>query len=481
MRLNFSVLSSLAALAVILSTAAAEAQTAAVAPPPAPVPISAGEEDDGLEPRGNLWELGIFGGVLFMSERNALHEADKPFANFKIPSPEIGVRIAYFPLSFLGLEGEFMAAAGELKEDDESATVWAGRGHLILQVPTRVVVPFALIGGGRMGIISDTPGNDNDPELHFGAGLKFNLHRKIALRLDGRDTITKQRPEADTAHNFEAVLGLSVVLGRPSPRPKDSDGDNVVDLQDLCPLEVGLLPDGCPIRDSDADGIPDPKDQCPAEAGVAPTGCPVRDADADGVPDEADQCVDVPGLAPTGCPDGDQDGILDRDDKCLTEPGVAPDGCPPDSDGDGFVDPKDKCPNEPENKNGFEDDDGCPDEIPAEVKRFTGVIKGIEFENGKSVIRSVSRPLLDEAAGILNQYPTLKVMIVGHTDNVGSRAFNHTLSEKRAAAVKVYLAERGVDPDRILTHGDGPDSPIASNKTRAGRAQNRRIEFTIIK
>jgi outer membrane protein OmpA-like peptidoglycan-associated protein len=453
MRLNFSVLSSSAALAVILSTAAAEAQTAGVAPPPAPVPISAGDEDDGLEPRGNLWELGIFGGVLFMSERNALHEADKPFANFKIPSPEVGVRIAYFPLSFLGLEGEFMAAAGELKEEDESATVWAGRGHLILQVPTRVVVPFALIGGGRMGIISDTPGNDNDPELHFGAGLKFNLHRKIALRLDGRDTITKQRPEADTAHNFEAVLGLSVVLGRPSPRPKDSDGDNVVDLQDLCPLEPGLLPDGCPIRDSDADGIPDPKDQCPAEAGVAPTGCP----------------------------DGDKDGILDRDDKCLTEPGVAPDGCPPDSDGDGFVDPKDKCPNEPENKNGFEDDDGCPDEIPAEVKRFTGVIKGIEFENGKSAIRSVSRPLLDEAAGILNQHPTLKVMIVGHTDNVGSRAFNHTLSEKRAAAVKAYLAERGVDPERILTHGDGPDSPIASNKTRAGRAQNRRIEFTIIK
>jgi OOP family OmpA-OmpF porin len=73
------------------------------------------------------------------------------------------------------------------------------------------------------------------------------------------------------------------------------------------------------------------------------------------------------------------------------------------------------------------------------------------------------------------------VMIVGHTDNVGKREFNINLSAKRAAAVKAYMAERGVDPERILTRGEGPDSPIADNKTRGGRAQNRRIEFTIIK
>ncbi|HKO90165.1 MAG TPA: hypothetical protein VJU61_03370, partial [Polyangiaceae bacterium] len=70
MRLNISVLSSLAALAALLSAAVAEAQAPATAPPAAPVPVSAGVEDDGLDPRGNVWELGIFGGVLFMSERN---------------------------------------------------------------------------------------------------------------------------------------------------------------------------------------------------------------------------------------------------------------------------------------------------------------------------------------------------------------------------------------------------------------------------
>jgi outer membrane protein OmpA-like peptidoglycan-associated protein len=487
-----------AVFAAVLATQSARAQgldaNASVQATPAAVTTSAASntaessaaagDEDALAPRGNLWELGIFGGLLFVSDRNSFTEPGKAFPDFKQPAPEVGVRIAYLPLSFLGLELEGMGAAGELRNgSDQGAVIWAARGHLLLQIPTTYVSPFILGGGGRMGIISDADasGKDDDPALHFGGGIKINLHRRVALRLEGRDTITKERPNADTAHHIEGLLGLSLVFGRPAPKPKDSDGDGVVDLQDQCPLEPGLLPDGCPIRDADSDGFPDAKDACPQEAGIAPDGCPIRDADGDGVLDNLDECKEVAGVKPTGCPDGDQDGVLDRDDKCLDVPGVAPDGCPADSDGDGFIDAKDKCPNEPENKNGFEDDDGCPDEIPVAVQKFTGVIKGIEFDNGKATVRSVSKPTLDEASGILNQYPSLKVMIVGHTDNVGKREFNLDLSAKRAAAVKAYMVERGVDPERILTRGEGPDSPVADNKTRSGRQQNRRIEFTIIK
>lgn len=437
------------------------------------------DDEDGLAPRGNLGEIGLFGGLIFMSNRNALHDARLPYADFEKPTPEVGLRIAYLPLSFLGVEGEFMGGAAQLV-GGEGAIVWAGRGHLLFQVPTRRVNPFVLIGGGRMGISSDPAGDDNDPALHFGGGLKINLHRRVALRLDVRDNITKQRPEAGTAHHIEALAGLSVVIGRPTPRPKDSDGDGVVDLQDTCPLEAGLPPDGCPIRDRDADGFPDPKDSCPLEAGIAPDGCPIRDADTDGIVDANDECRDVPGIPPTGCPDKDQDGILDRDDQCIDVPGVAPHGCPADSDGDGFNDPQDKCPNEPENKNGFEDNDGCPDQIPDAVKKFTGVIKGIEFETGKSEIRGISAPVLESAAAVLVQYPTLRVRVTGHTDNVGSRETNITLSKRRAEAVKAYLMKRGVEADRIETLGEGPDSPITSNGTRQGRQQNRRIEFQII-
>jgi outer membrane protein OmpA-like peptidoglycan-associated protein len=437
------------------------------------------DDEDGLAPRGNLGEIGLFGGLIFMSNRNALHDARLPYADFEKPTPEVGLRIAYLPLSFLGVEGEFMGGAAELV-GGEGAIVWAGRGHLLFQVPTRRVNPFVLIGGGRMGISSDPAGDDNDPALHFGGGLKINLHRRVALRLDVRDNITKQRPEAGTAHHIEALAGLSVVIGRPTPRPKDSDGDGVVDLQDTCPLEAGLPPDGCPIRDRDADGFPDPKDSCPLEAGIAPDGCPIRDADSDGIVDANDECRDVPGIPPTGCPDKDQDGILDRDDQCIDVPGIAPHGCPADSDGDGFNDPQDKCPNEPENKNNFEDDDGCPDQLPDAVKRFTGVIKGIEFETGKSEIRGISAPVLESAAAVLVQYPTLRVRVTGHTDNVGSRETNITLSKRRAEAVKAYLMKRGVEADRIETLGEGPDSPITSNSTRQGRQQNRRIEFQMI-
>jgi outer membrane protein OmpA-like peptidoglycan-associated protein len=493
MRLDFSSLLHKSAVVTICgslaSSAAAQQPGPAAGTPAATVEVpslvtttvdDADYDEDGLAPRGNLFELGIFGGLIFISDRNALNDPRLPFVNFKQPSPEVGVRIAYLPLSFLGAEGEFMGAASEL-DGGEGAITWAGRGHLLFQIPTRRVSPFVLIGGGRMGIVSDAAGNDSDPALHFGGGLKINLHRKVALRLDARDTITKQRPGSDTAHHIEGLLGLSLVFGRPTPRPRDSDGDGVVDLQDACPLEQGFPPDGCPIRDRDGDGFPDAKDECPLEAGVAPGGCPIRDADQDGVPDPTDQCRDVPGIAPTGCPDKDQDGILDRDDKCPETPGIAPDGCPADNDGDGILVPQDKCPNEPETKNGFEDSDGCPDTMPDAVKKFTGVIKGIEFETGKSQIRAISAPVLDATAGLLAQYPSLKVMVVGHTDNVGSYEVNVELSRKRAEAVKAYLMKEGIEADRIETRGEGPDSPIASNATRAGRQSNRRIEFQIIK
>ena len=490
MRLDFPSLISLSVVAALgaslTRSAAAQQPAAAASAQVAPeatsgaVMMSADDDEDELAPRGNLWELGIFGGLLWVSDHNALHDPVLPYADFKKPTPEVGLRIAYLPLPFLGAEGEFMGAAGEI-QDGEGAIVWAGRGHLLFQVPTSSVSPFVLIGGGRMGISSDPAGKDSDPELHFGGGLKINVHRKVAIRVDVRDNITKQRPDEDTAHHIEALAGLSVVFGRPAPRPKDSDRDGVVDLQDQCPLEAGLPPDGCPIRDRDGDGFVDPKDECPSEPGIAPTGCPVRDQDQDGVPDDKDECRDVPGVAPTGCPDTDGDGVLDREDQCVDVPGIAPLGCPADSDGDGFIDPKDKCPNEPENKNGFEDDDGCPDTIPDAVKRFTGVIKGIEFETGKTDIRSISEPVLEGAANVLKQYPTLRVTIVGHTDNTGSHDKNVELSQKRADSVKAFLVKKGVPWDRIETRGEGPDSPIASNATRAGRQSNRRIEFQIIK
>lgn len=180
--------------------------------------------------------------------------------------------------------------------------------------------------------------------------------------------------------------------------------------------------------------------------------------------------------------DTDGDGIFDPDDACPEQPGVPEyDGCPvPDTDSDGILDPDDKCVEEPETKNEFEDADGCPDEIPEEVKKFTGVIEGIFFDTNKATIKPKSRTKLNNAAKVLKQFPTVKLEISGHTDSRGGDEYNMDLSGMRAEAVRRYLVDRGVDGDQLETRGAGEEEPRDSNDTKSGRAKNRRIEFRLL-
>jgi outer membrane protein OmpA-like peptidoglycan-associated protein len=452
----------------------------------------AGDTDDFMhryEPEANLWEVGVFMGPLFISDDNSFRGATvitpgqppnvKPLSRFKQPAPEIGIRGGYYPLSFLGGELEAMVAVAE-SDTDEGVTVLGARAHAVLQVPYWSLVPFAVAGVGYWSVLNDVSGNDADPAFHYGGGAKLNVTHNLAVRVDVRDTITNQRGEGRYPHNVEALAGAHLVFGRGPAAPKDSDRDRVTDERDQCPLEPGTMANGCPVRDSDSDGIMDPDDRCAMEAGVAPTGCPVRDADQDGVVDGEDQCISQQGGAPTGCPDGDQDGFLDRADTCPAVPDVTPDGCPADADGDGFIGADDHCPDAPENKNGFEDGDGCPDELPAAVKDFMGVIAGIEFDNNQAAIRSSSTPALDQAWKVLSEYPSLRIEIVGHTDSRGSREHNVELSQRRAEAVKEHLVGKGIDPSRIQSKGEGPDVPLTTNDTQAGRQKNRRIEFRVL-
>ena len=157
------------------------------------------------------------------------------------------------------------------------------------------------------------------------------------------------------------------------------------------------------------------------------------------------------------------------------------DGCPdPDNDGDGIPDTADKCPDQPETKNNYQDEDGCPDEVPAEVKKFTGVIEGITFKTGSAEILKGSFSVLDRAVKVLKDYPDVKLEISGHTDNVGKPAYNQDLSQRRAESVKQYFVSQGIAPERLTTVGYGMDRPIADNKTKDGKAKNRRTEFKLL-
>ena len=158
------------------------------------------------------------------------------------------------------------------------------------------------------------------------------------------------------------------------------------------------------------------------------------------------------------------------------------DGCPEgDADGDGVLDYLDRCPHEDETINGFEDDDGCPDEGPAQIVVENGhihILETIRFRPNSSEIESSSYPIMDQIALALRKHHELShVEIAGHTDNTGPREFNLKLSRARARSVRQYLLSRGIPPARLAATGYGPDKPVGDNNTDEGRAQNRRVEF----
>ncbi len=213
------------------------------------------------------------------------------------------------------------------------------------------------------------------------------------------------------------------------------------------------------------------------------------DRDGDGIPDSIDKCPDVPedkdgDEDEDGCPepdkDRDGDGVVDRIDACPDTPGPAEyDGCP-DRDGDQIPDNVDKCPDDP----GPAETEGCPvpqeEAVTLESDRIR--IKGnILYETGQAVIQKQSYKLLDDVVKVLLQNPDVgPVLIEGHTDNRGGHEYNLDLSNRRAKAVEDYLVNKGVNRKRLRSQGFSYDKPIASNDTPLGRAKNRRTDFRLI-
>ena len=272
----------------------------------------------------------------------------------------------------------------------------------------------------------------------------------------------------------------------------DSDNDGVVDSKDLCPdTPSGIKVDkhGCPL-DSDGDGVPDYLDKCegtPAGVKVDKTGCPL-DSDGDGVADYRDICPNTPHgvkVDEIGCPvDSDGDGVPDYEDKCPDTPKnvqVDKHGCPIDSDLDGVPDYKDKCPNTPAGTQ--VDSSGCPKEKPVPPKpeiRQVVLSAGASFEFGSTKLRSSSFTELNNLVAEMKRNPLSRWRIVGFTDNVGSARANKKISLERAKSVLKYFEAHGISRLRFEISGMGESHPIASNKTEAGRAKNRRVEITRI-
>lgn len=383
-------------------------------------------------PERDMLDVGFYIGGLFLPRNHGLFDAGEdsrpPLDRSAFDG---GMRLAYMPLSFLGLGLEIDGASSRGGTPSTKVNHADFRMHIIAQLPYRIT-PVFVIGGGFLSIRSaQSILNELDGAFHYGLGLKIHINQWIAARMDGRHLVVPGGLDGGRTSYGLIQFGVDLNLRmRRLVKPKkiDRDGDGFYDRDDACPHEAGDDDDGCPTnKDSDSDGVSDRNDKCPKEYGDDPKGCPI-----------------------------------------------------PDKDGDGILDSKDDCWEQPETFNGFEDSNGCPDEPPEKLKKLDGVITGITFDSGQATIRSSSRRVLEGVIETLKEFTDVRVEIVGHTDDQGSREINTKLSASRAEAVKNYLVERGIDGGRITTKGVGPETPIADNKTKAGRAKNRRIEFKIV-
>lgn len=192
---------------------------------------------------------------------------------------------------------------------------------------------------------------------------------------------------------------------------------------------------GGPARDSDNDGVPDKRDHCPNTAADSPVdrnGCP---------PPPCPVCAISTGAAPAPAPAAPAPPAPAPPRRC--EHGIAPPGAE-------------------------------VDEFGCLVLRDTLLLEGVNFDFDKSELTSTATPILDRVAESMLAHPEVFFEIAGHTDSVGTFAYNFLLSARRAEAVRNYLIERGVPAGRMTAVGYGENLAIAPNATVEGRALNRR-------
>ncbi|NUO83443.1 OmpA family protein, partial [candidate division KSB1 bacterium] len=248
-----------------------------------------------------------------------------------------------------------------------------------------------------------------------------------------------------------------IMTHKTNPNKSDSDSDGLADGAELNTHKTDALK-----ADTDGDGLSDGD-----EVNSTKTNATMADTDGDGLKD-GDEVKSYKTDALKA--DSDNDTLKDGDEivKHKTNPLKA------DTD-DGSVDDATEVRN---GTNPVLAEDDVPKKEVLKVEAGAPIVlEGVVFKTGKSDLSPESESILMKAFNTLEAYPQMAVEIHGHTDNRGSKALNTKLSLARAEAVKAWLVNKGIAASRITARGIGPDKPIASNDTEAGRQQNRRIEF----
>lgn len=440
----------------------------------------------------------------------------RAFAIQDVVSPTLHVAVGlganlelggFLPARIVSGDGgpDWLGGAGP-NDDESHATTAQGLGDaglalkLRLHAAGRAHPGFALLALGTAplhdrGSLLGEPGPTAEAallaELPLGA-LRFGARAGVRARLGDRATLNDPMDPASGAmpgtggHVIAPRVELPAAIAASftvSPRVElDAEVYGAVPLggtgwrpaEGLAALKVRLARSSTLLFAAGA-GLPGaaaPSPDARAVVGILlePTS---RDRDGDGIPDEDDRCPNDP---------EDLDGIEDRDG-C-----PEPDGEPPtpperaDRDEDGHYDDVDRCPDDPEDPDGVDDDDGCPE--PDKVRRSkTGtidVLENIYFATNSAEILPVSFAILDAIATALRAWDDLELVEVGgHADERGSAHHNDVLTQARAEAVRAALIERGIDERRLDAVGYGERRPKVPGTGEAVWSQNRRVEFVI--
>lgn len=362
-------------------------------------------------------------------------------------------------LQLLSAERGCLVAAARVGWNFDKPTVSVAEAvrELMQALQKQVVMPWTAAGGKvvRADAAPDSPYAQMAQELASADRQK----QARAQELERAWSVVSRfagSPSIDTPRRITAVEQF--LRDFPTENPRRAEAQTLLASLRPAPKPIAqVMPARAPVAPAPRRRPDDMRPEGAPSVALKPAG----DRDGDGIPDERDLCPEAA---------EDRDAFEDHD------------GCPElDNDRDGIPDREDKCPNEPETKNGFEDEDGCADEVKA-----TSSISRIQpsgpilFATGSGRLLAQSFGVLDEIADVLKRNTRLRVRVEGHTDSYGSSEANYKLSQARAASVRDYLVNKGVAAGRLVAQGFGEDRPIASNRTAQGRTMNRRMEFVVL-
>ena len=345
-------------------------------------------------------------------------------------NPVYGVRLGYNFTKHIGIEALFDYINTSPSNSSKDVNVFRYGGEVLYHFfPDNKFVPYVAAGFGGIDYGSNFSKSENRPIFDYGIGVKYFLTDAFALRADVRHLITTAH---DPKHNVEYTIGAYIPFGGVAPAAKRIEAPP----EDLPPLPVAKI---TAVPNSIMKG---------------------QDSTLNWTSQNASKCEIEPGIGPVELqgskivtPPASTTYILNCSAHSIKVGSMA------------TVDVNVPAPVQDKPK-------------PAPVERFCKpAVLDIHFDTDKSNIKPMYEVNLKAFGAFLRDFPKATGEISGHTDSVASKAYNAKLSQRRADSVKKYIVEKfGISPDRITAVGYGLTKPVATNKTKEGRAQNRRIE-----